>query len=234
MAGKVRHFDFHFSEWLAGTRGIGIDATGVYITVVAIAGDRGGLCPNDAAFIASQMAEPGSKRQALAGATKRTRHALVSLVEMGKLDISADQQWLTNGRADIELNKARERIHGATRAGIASGKARRRRAKGAERSMPTQRPLNAHSTAPQSNNSNDLDRTPVRNLQPYEYTHGQSLTDAAREPAPDQTAPARAHALPELEPERVARPESPEAKAQRELLAEITAAKRAAFLKGSS
>jgi hypothetical protein len=57
----------------------------------------------------------------------------------------------------------------------------------------------------------------------------QSLTDAAREPAPDVGAPARAPAA--LEPIRVPKAESPDARATRERLAEVTAAKRAAFMK---
>jgi hypothetical protein len=42
-------------------------------------------------------------------------------------------------------------------------------------------------------------------------------------------APARAHAV--LEPIRVPKAESPDARATRERLAEVTAAKRAAFMK---
>jgi uncharacterized protein YdaU (DUF1376 family) len=57
----------------------------------------------------------------------------------------------------------------------------------------------------------------------------ESLTDAAREPAPDLEAPARAHAV--LEPVRIPKAESPDARATRERLAEVTAAKRAAFMK---
>jgi hypothetical protein len=58
----------------------------------------------------------------------------------------------------------------------------------------------------------------------------QNHTDAAREPAPDSEAPARAH--PGLIDRPGARTESPEARATRLRLADITAAKRAAFLKG--
>jgi hypothetical protein len=233
MAGKVRHFDFHFSEWLAGTRGLGFGTTAVYITVIAIAGDRGGLCPNDASYIAGQIVEPGTERQALSGATRLTRHALARLVELGKLHISADGQWLTNGRADIELNKARERINGATRAGIASGQARRARARTA-----TSQPHHSHIAAtPVSKKTNGLARTSVRNLQPYESSLSESLTDAAREPSPEpQASQARAHTGPEvpLPPtpfEGEAKPPTPAPKTA-DRLAALAAQARAKLLKG--
>jgi uncharacterized protein YdaU (DUF1376 family) len=86
--------------------------------------------------------------------------------------------------------------------------------------------------------SADAERTPsVRNanhsynhIKTHESSLSESLTDAAREPAPDQTAPARAQAS--LVPERPPGTESPEARDLRLRLAEITAAKRAMFLKG--
>jgi uncharacterized protein YdaU (DUF1376 family) len=65
----------------------------------------------------------------------------------------------------------------------------------------------------------------------YHESGSESLTDAAREPAPDSEAPARAQAS--LVPERPPGTESPEARDLRLRLAEITAAKRAAFLKGN-
>ena len=64
----------------------------------------------------------------------------------------------------------------------------------------------------------------------YHESYSENLTDAAREPAPDQTAPARA---PSLVTERPPGTESPEARDLRLRLADITAAKRAAFLKGN-
>ena len=230
---KVRRIDWSPSEWLSGTRGLGMDETAVYITVINIIYDRAGACPNDAGFIAAQMVRSGQRNsQSHSGTTARTQHALGRLIELGKLRVTPDGQGLTNGRAERELNKARERMRGAAQAGRASGRARTPSAHPAH----SQRTSSAHPAGSELGRIKDLGRTSVRIKQPSTIKDHDTVptisTDAAREPAPDQTAPARAHALPE--PERAPRPESPEAKAQRELLAEITAAKRAAFLKGSS
>jgi uncharacterized protein YdaU (DUF1376 family) len=72
------------------------------------------------------------------------------------------------------------------------------------------------------------------NLERYDSSLSENHTDAAREPAPDSEAPARAHPPPEPTPEPGTPPAtalSPDARATRQRLADITAAKRAAFLK---
>jgi uncharacterized protein YdaU (DUF1376 family) len=86
--------------------------------------------------------------------------------------------------------------------------------------------------------SADAERTPSGRNANHSYnhikTHESDLTtstDAAREPAPDSQAPARAQAS--LVPERPPGTESPEARDLRLRLADITAAKRAAFLRGN-
>jgi hypothetical protein len=229
---KVRRIDWSPSEWLSGTRGLGMDETAVYITVLNIIYDRAGACPNDAGFIAAQMVRSGQRNsQSQSGTTARTRHALGRLVDLGKLHVTPDGQGLTNGRAERELNKARERMRGAAQAGRASGRTRTPSAHPAH----SQRIASAHPAGSELSRINELSRTSVRIKQPSTIKdHDTDLTnstEAAREPSPKpQAAQARAPALPEPEP--VATPESPEAKAQRELLAEITAAKRAAFMRG--
>ena len=113
--------DWSPSEWLSGTRGLGMDETAVYITVINIIYDRADACPNDADFIAGQMVRSGKRnRNSHAGTTARTVAALGRLIDLGKLHLTPDGQGLTNGRAERELNKARERMRGAVRAGIAS------------------------------------------------------------------------------------------------------------------
>jgi uncharacterized protein YdaU (DUF1376 family) len=67
-------------------------------------------------------------------------------------------------------------------------------------------------------------------IKTHDSSLSENLTDAAREPAPDSEAPARAPAV--LVPERRGPgTESPDARATRLRLADITAAKRAEFLK---
>lgn len=237
---KVRNIDFNPTDWLEGTRGIGIDETATYWTVCALIYARDGRCPNDVDFIVGQLVSTGRRnRQSVAGATKRVRAALARLIDLDKLHVSPDGQWLTNGRADVELGRAQGRIIGAARAGIASGKARQTRALGSARSMHRQRTFNAPSSPSQSSKSNGLARTSVRNHQPpYDYeSDTKNITDAARDPAPEpQAAPGRAHpgpepTLPATPFEGEKRPPSP-ARKTADRLAEMAAAARAKLLRG--
>lgn len=190
---KVRRIDWSPSEWLAGTRGIGLDETAVYITVLNIIYDRADACPNDAVFIAGQMVSSDIRsRQAQAGMTKRTSRALGRLISLGKLHVTADGQGLTNGRAERELNKAHERMRGTVKAGIASGLVRTLNA----RSTTVQRQFNDTSMGSELSNINNLTRTSVRIIQPSTIKdHNREIsTDAARDPARDAGATGRAQA----------------------------------------
>jgi hypothetical protein len=130
----------------------------------------------------------GEHRQSGTGNVRRTLEALRILITLGKLRVQTDYRgrWLVNGRADIELGKARGRIVGAARAGIASGEARRNRRSSA--AHPTD---NRTSSPPKSSDDNDLDRTAVRNHQPPTIkTVSNNSTDAPRASGPAADGPA--------------------------------------------
>lgn len=169
---KVRRIDWSPDEWIAGTAGLltYIEAA-VYMAALMAIYSRGGECPNDAAFLAARFKRGGAptRPQSVAAHIVATRAALDQLVALGKLKLSADGQWLSNGRADLELGKADGRIEGARRAGKASGVARAdRRANRRPAVGPAVGQLQASRSAgePVSSNPNDLARTRVRNHQP--------------------------------------------------------------------
>jgi hypothetical protein len=192
---KVRRIDWSPDEWLAGTRGVLTQReTAVYDCVLNMIYSRGGEAPNDAKYIAGHF-KPDSERdsrQARASLTAHTQQALDRLITLDKLRPTPDGRWLTNGRADTELGKANERIVGAAKAGFASGRARRAN----RQPTGTQLAPNRHPRRSKASDNNDLDRTSVR-ITNHHYDHesvSKNSTEAAREPAPDQTAPARAPA----------------------------------------
>lgn len=225
---KIRHVDLRPDEFIAGTFGqLTFEQFAVYWAVCLLIYSRGGEAPNDATYIAGFFKNDRlATRSQSAAVALRTRLALDRLISLGKLRASPDGERLSNGRATVEISRAIRRLEAARQNGAQGGRPGRQ----GTRAQPAPNP---RPTTPHLRNLNDLAKPGGSELLNTKKTSlSESLTGAAREPAPDQTAPARAHALPE--PERAPRPESPEAKAQRELLAEITAAKRAAFLKGSS
>jgi hypothetical protein len=205
MSGKVRRVDWSPSEWLAGTRGVLTQReTGVYDCVLNMIYDRGGEAPNDAEFVAGHFKPDGGtrSRQSAAAMTEHTRRALDRLIDLGKLRLTPDGQWLTNGRADTELGKAHGRIIGATHAGFASGRARRAHAK----PTPSQRQPNAKPSGSRSSNSNDLTRTSVRNHQPpYDHELDREISsDPARASEPSVGARRTRDAKPDPTLEKLA------------------------------
>jgi hypothetical protein len=123
------------------------------------------------------------------------------LIAKGKLTLTADGR-LANGRADKEIHKAHQRIANATEAGVTSGSLRTQHAVSRKRLK--------------ENRGVSRTRVHITNYQPSISSLSESLTDAARDPAPDQTAPGRAPA-------------------KRDPRLEALAAKaRAKFLKGES
>lgn len=214
--GKVRKIDWSPAEWLAGTRGtLTMKQLAVYDTVLNLIYDRGGRCPNDANFIAGHFKL--DEHETTIGIGRSVRASLSRLIGLGKLRLSNDEQWLTNGRADAELHKASNRIDDAATAGRASGLARRRRPSA---DLPrTSREPHADPVR-KSSHTNGLVRTRVPIITTTtNHTHGDTSTDAAREPSPEpQAAPARARTEPE--PERRPAPSpSPETKARLDELA---------------
>lgn len=231
MTRKVRRIDWSPSEWLAGTRGVlTMRELAVYDVVLNQIYDRGNACPNDADFINGHFKpESASHRRSRAWLIRSTRAALDRLIEIGKLRLSNDGQWLTNGRADVELGKAGERIVGATRAGIASGASRRAKAALTPRWSRAESAL----TKPKSFPANGLARTSVRNHQPpSDHTLSENHTGAARDPAPEpQAAPGRAP-IASNEGAKINTPTKPKSESQQRLEAAAAAA-RAKFMKGS-
>jgi hypothetical protein len=196
---KVRYVDWSPDEWIAGVDGVlTAHEAAIYQRALMTIYSRGGECPNDAEFLATRF-KINTHHRAKAWHVRRAREALDRLIELGKLRPSPDGQWLTNGRADRVLNQTRERISGNVRAGIASGAARRARSTRGAPMTPHSSPDDAQVTRPRLREINDLDRTTVRNHQPstIKESDREISTDAAREPAPDQTAPARAPAKPD-------------------------------------
>ena len=134
MADKVRRVDWSPDEWLSGTRGLlTMRELAVYDFVLNTIYSRGRDCPDDAAFVLGHFKPEylANHRMTHARELAIVRAAIDQLVAVGKLhrQTTADgQRWLVNGRADHELAKARGRIVSASRAGIASGKARRAKA----------------------------------------------------------------------------------------------------------
>lgn len=192
---KVRYVNWTPSDWLAGTRGLLTQRQlAVYDTVLNLIYDRGGPAPNDAAYIAGHFR--ADEHETARGLAISTRASLDRLIELGKLHVSQDGQWLTNGRAYEELGKANGRIDSAANAGIASGESRRRQARAdrrlTARSPPVEGKIAARSNGKYSH-SNGLARTVVRNQEPQtkNSTHGEISSDPARaaEPHPSGSAP---------------------------------------------
>jgi uncharacterized protein YdaU (DUF1376 family) len=189
--GKIRRVDWSPSEWLAGTRGV-LTTTelAVYDLVLNIIYDRGDAAPNDPAYLAGHFKL--GRHETWRGITRSVRASLDRLIEVGKLRLSNDEQWLSNGRADLELGKANDRIDGASRAGVASGVARRTPRHRAD----IGRTSGEHRAdiKREASHVNGLARTSVRiiNHQPS-IPLSESLTGAAREAEPSPAArPARA------------------------------------------
>lgn len=199
MSGKVRYIDWSPDEWIAGTFGVLTGPeTAVYAVVLNAIYSRGDACPNDVGYIHSAFKPSVRGNRHHRWPRSTTADALAGLVELGKLRVSVDGEWLTNGRADRVLNSARERIDGAARAGIASGAARRARASRRATDAPRMRQPRANSDNGELSNSNGLARTGVRNHQPsHDLTDQKIITEAARDPPRDAGAPGRAPAQPE-------------------------------------
>lgn len=175
MSRKVRRVDWSPAEWLAGTRGLLTMAElAVYDVVLNLIYDRGGEAPNDAAYIGGHFKPGGgsTRSQSYSALTIATRAGLDRLIEIGKLHVSSDGESLTNGRADVELGRASRRIESASRAGTASGRARRPATQQRPSSdpagepAPTQQRPSAEPAGSVSADINDLAGTSVGNHQP--------------------------------------------------------------------
>jgi hypothetical protein len=197
---KVRRIDWSPDEWLSGTRGqLTVRELAVYDVVLNLIYSRGSACPDDAEFVYGHFRHPAGLSRSRE--VQATRQALDELIQRGKLRVSTTHQgrWLTNGRADIELGRAEGRIESASKAGVASGAARRTKGR-----LHSGSPSASPRRDPKSSQSNDLARTAVRNHQPPILTDHSTETDTARasRPAPPP-APPRA---PDTTPSKPAKP----------------------------
>jgi hypothetical protein len=188
--GKVRYVDWRPSDWLAGTRGVlTMREVAVYDVVLNLIYDRGDSCPDDPGFIYGHFRAEGHRRREV----QLVSLAIDRLVELGKLTrhfASDGSGWLTNGRADIELGKAQGRIESASKAGIASGAARRERAW-----MRSGYARDTRGMKSKSSDANDLERTTVRNHQPPISSSSDTESVATRASRPvAEGPPARAPA----------------------------------------
>jgi hypothetical protein len=221
---KVRRIDWSSDEWLAGTFGVlSGPETAVYIVVLNIIYSRDGFCPNDARYLHTAFRAEVRPNRHHRWPRRVTEEALASLISRGKLHVTPDGQSLTNGRADRELGRARERMFGSVRAGMVSGKIRR--------NIGALRQPSANLSTPVSSNTKGLGRTPVRIITTKDMnTDLTNSTDAARDPAPDQTAPGRAPTGPD--PFSHTKPPPAASPKTAERLASLAAIARAKLLKG--
>jgi uncharacterized protein YdaU (DUF1376 family) len=188
MTSKVRRVDWYPDEYIGGTFGrLTVEEHGLYGVVLNMIYSSGG--PVDADWLR------------LARACCSRPHAMQriarQLIAKGKLRFTADGR-LTNGRADLELGRAAERIEDARRAGQASGVVRRNRV-GAHPAIIRRSPADkTDDPRKRSLRNNGVGGTAVRNYQPPTImTDRESITDAARDPAPDRAAPGRAPTKPD-------------------------------------
>ena len=97
-------FRFFPSDWLGGTSGLSAAEKGVYVTLIALMYDQGGMVPRDDARLARQCGLPK------AGLSK----VIDTLVALGKIEV--DGERLTNSRVKTEVTERENRI-GAARDG---------------------------------------------------------------------------------------------------------------------
>lgn len=146
----------------------------VYDVVLNLIYDRGGACPADPGFIYSHFRHDRHLQRSRE--VQATQQAIDQLVKQGKLHVQTtiEGRWLTNGRADVELGRANGRIDRASKAGVASGAARRVRRLAAGSPSARRRP------DAKASDNNDLMRTAVRNTNHQESSSSSTESDAAR------------------------------------------------------
>ena len=103
MAGMPR-FDFYSRDWIVGTEGLSLEASGAYIQLLARMYDEARPLPFDLPFLARRI---GVHWRSL-------KKAIAELIERGKIIIR--NGFLTNDRFEIEMNRWRFQVGKATRA----------------------------------------------------------------------------------------------------------------------
>jgi uncharacterized protein YdaU (DUF1376 family) len=188
----IHHVDWRADQYIGGTFGVlSIEEHGLYIVVLSAIYSTGGPVPNDLGYFT----------HACKGTHWRTvKAALAGLVDKGKLVVGPDGR-LSNGRAERELWAARDRVHNSARAAQEAGKAHTRNARGralrpiGNTLLPVTTPSRRADAGKISSNINGpAEPRGAHHQPPLKNTDLTTSTDAARDPAPDQTAPGRAPA----------------------------------------
>ncbi|TWA87122.1 uncharacterized protein DUF1376 [Azospirillum brasilense] len=107
--GKIRHVNFHPDEWLVGASVLKADERGCYITVCALIYSNGGPIRDDARDLAK-----------LCNITQE-RWARIRGILLAKGKLRLVDGLLTNGRCEIELEKALNRTTTARKTGTTGG-----------------------------------------------------------------------------------------------------------------
>lgn len=174
MSRKIRRMDFHFDEWLVGTRQMKPAVRGIYIQVCALIGSHNEPIEDNASEIATWCA----------CTRDYARRVIDQLVAEGKLYRDTAGR-LGNNRVEQEISAGTWRVVRAAEAAEERW--------GQLQKLPVDLKPTPSPRPPVSRKNNGLQPQPAMPTtnQHYDLNH-KSLTDAARDPAPDQTAPARA------------------------------------------
>jgi uncharacterized protein YdaU (DUF1376 family) len=188
---KVRRIDWSPDEYIGGTFGkLTVAEHGVYIIVLSLIYSNSGPIQNDVKHITRACADTH---------WRTVKAALAGLVAKGKLTVSPDGRWLTNGRAEIEINRAAIRMEMARRNGAQGGRPIVQDLFKTGSRPVQERPVLAK--------NNDLAK-PGGLYHHHHYDSESSLTSistaAARDPARIGGATGRVHAVRETTKERVA------------------------------
>lgn len=169
-AGKARHVDFYFDEYIAGVAGIlNAEEQGVYWMVCSLIMSEGGTIP-----------ENHRRLSMLCGVRPSdSKRIVASLVEKGKIFIQTDGK-LAQKRAQSEVEKSLNRIQRASEVGANGGRPRSKTKQNQENVKPDGFP---------EQNLTTNHQPPTTNLEGKKEPIGSSKKRASRLPA-DWSPPA--------------------------------------------
>jgi uncharacterized protein YdaU (DUF1376 family) len=185
---RIRRMDWYFDDYIAGTfNQLTFEEHGFYIVAINVIGQN-----ND-------WAEIDFGRLAHAGNSNRrtARRLLDQLVAKGKLAVQDGR--MGQRRTLLEMARSMDRMSDAHRAAAAAAIANRRKAKPLKSLQFGQTFGNLKpKKKTKSGHFNELTEPRGGYLPPeYDLTLSENITDAARDPAPSQSAPGRAPAKPD-------------------------------------
>jgi uncharacterized protein YdaU (DUF1376 family) len=182
---RIRRMDWYFDDYIAGTfNQLTFEEHGFYIVAINVIGQH-----ND-------WAEIDFGRLAHAGNSNRrtARRLLDQLVTKGKLVVQDGR--MGQRRTLLEMARSMDRMSDAHRAAAAAAIANRRKAKRPQVGQTFGNLKPKKKTKP--SHINELTEPRGGYLPPeYDSSLTKISTGAARDPAPDQTAPGRAQAKPD-------------------------------------